>query len=367
MTDCSRIEEKLSLYIDGELGARDAGLVEEHLAGCGRCSALLADLRKTKEIVGSLEEVEPPPWLTKKIMAGVTSGTESRKELFQWFFRPFHIKIPLEALAACLVAVLAVYVYRATGPETEALRGPLKGPEVSSPQSAAPAQKPAQSPLKGKEERGIAGADLRKTGELEKEEGFAPLPRDKATPYPAGVGKPPRTLSGEEAAIPGGPVGGGAGSKMEKAGPLKSGEQSPALEQKAVPAKPLRPEQEAAPSPSAAPARPAERARKAGVDRRGDGLSDAVPRDRFVIRVEADRIEAAAEIAEDRLKLFGARQITRESHGGFEVVEAELPAREINRLVEDLSRTFGVIQGETTALGGSEEMRAIHVEIRGNR
>jgi len=369
MTDCSHMEEKLSLYIDGELGPEGARLVESHLAGCGRCSALLADLRKTKELVGGLEEVEPPPWLTQKIMAGLTPDAEQPKGLLHRLFSPFHIKIPLEALAVCLVAVLAVYLYRATGPETGILQRPAEPPEVASGEPAAPEPKPGALSSEAKEERANTGAGAGRTRGPEKEKGFAPSPADKEGPSSGGTVKPPGALPAEGTAAPASPgvsAGSGAGGKMEKAEPLKAREAAPAPEQKAAPLRSLSPGREASPSPSAAP-KQAERLKKAGSDRRSDGLSDALPRDRIVLRVEADRIKAAAESTENRLRRLGAKRITRESHGDFEIFEAELPARDLETLRDDLSRTFGVIENETAALDGSGGMRAIRVEIRANR
>lgn len=364
MTECSYIEEKLSAYMDGELAAEDAGRVERHLAECGHCSALLADLKRTKELVGGLEEVEPPPWLTRKIMAGVRSEARDRKGLFQRLFRPIHIKIPLEALAACLVAVLAVYVYRATGPETAVLHAPVERPEAASREFAtAPPQKAGSPPAEATDGRRKGQADVRKMPEVRTEKESGQVPRNEETAPPVKAEKSSRALPAEEASPvrSGAPAAGASGAKMERTESLKSRESIPGPEQKAVAPRPQPPGQDALPAPSASPAKQPERLKKAGPDRRAEDSGPAMQRQRLVVKVEAGSIHAAAEKTENRLKRLGARKITRESGQNLEIIEAELPAQEVRGLLDALS-AVGTVEGVQPGL--PEGMRSVRIEIK---
>jgi hypothetical protein len=115
--ECKDIREKLSAYLEGSVSPEESRLIEEHLNSCQECRTSLADLKKAGELVKNLGEVEPPAWLTPKIMSRVRAEEEKKRGIFQKLFYPLHIKVPIEALATVLIAVTAVYVFRAVEPE----------------------------------------------------------------------------------------------------------------------------------------------------------------------------------------------------------------------------------------------------------
>jgi hypothetical protein len=113
--DHNEIRHALSDYLDGSLARPEQEAVGEHLKNCSQCSDALRELKKTVEHVSSLEQVEPPEWMTHKIMTRVR-GEAEKKGLFHRLFFPLHIKLPLEALGVVLLAVTAVFVYHNTQP-----------------------------------------------------------------------------------------------------------------------------------------------------------------------------------------------------------------------------------------------------------
>jgi hypothetical protein len=123
---CSDIREKLSAYIEGVVSPEEKPLIDEHLKVCERCSESLADLKKALELVRNLEEVEPPPWMTQKVMARLRSETELRRGILQRLFYPLYIKLPIEALAVIFVALMSVHVYRTMQPEMKLAEAPLE-------------------------------------------------------------------------------------------------------------------------------------------------------------------------------------------------------------------------------------------------
>jgi hypothetical protein len=122
MTKCRDIKEKLPAYFEGIVNPEDKRLIGEHLLSCEKCRVALEDLKKTQALVHNLEEVEPPPWLTQKVMSRIRKETEQKIGIFQKLFYPLHIKLPIEAFATLLIVVLALFIYRATGPEMKALQ-----------------------------------------------------------------------------------------------------------------------------------------------------------------------------------------------------------------------------------------------------
>ena len=113
---CSEIEGRLTAYLENFLQGEEKGIIEEHCAQCSRCRGALEDLKRTKEILGKLDEVEPPPWLAERVMARI-AAKEERKGWLQRFFLPLHVKVPVQALAMALVVVISVYLYKTTTPQ----------------------------------------------------------------------------------------------------------------------------------------------------------------------------------------------------------------------------------------------------------
>ena len=124
MNRCQDFEKKLPAYQEGLVSGLDKKELEEHLRSCESCRLALQDLNKTRDLLGRLLEVDPPPWFTRKVMARVREEAEGKRGLLRKLFYPLHIKIPLEAVASILVVVLAVYVFKATDPEMSLLRAP---------------------------------------------------------------------------------------------------------------------------------------------------------------------------------------------------------------------------------------------------
>lgn len=57
---CRQVVELMTDYLEGSLPARDRARFEEHIAGCDGCRAYLAQLRRTREVVGRIAD-EPMP------------------------------------------------------------------------------------------------------------------------------------------------------------------------------------------------------------------------------------------------------------------------------------------------------------------
>lgn len=111
--ECDQIRENLSAYVDGEISGEERDQVEAHLVACETCALALAELNAYLERIGKLEEVDPPPWLTRKVMARVQSESEEKRGFYQRFFPQFLLARPIHALATVLILVISVYVFQA--------------------------------------------------------------------------------------------------------------------------------------------------------------------------------------------------------------------------------------------------------------
>lgn len=129
--ECKNIQGKLSAYIEGLIPSEEKRGIEEHLGSCEKCKDSLIDLRKTIEYVHNLEDVEPPSWLTQKIMANVRAEVKPKKGIIQKLFYPLYIKLPIEAVATVAIAIVAMYIFKTIQPEIKLAKAPS---EVTAPQ-----------------------------------------------------------------------------------------------------------------------------------------------------------------------------------------------------------------------------------------
>ena len=121
--ECRKIQEKLHAYLEGAVSDSEARLIRGHLTSCPRCRAVLEEIKKTDELLRNLDQIEPPPWLSQRIMGRIREEAETRRGIADWLFRPLRVKVPLQALAFVLVVGLAVLVvYRENVPEYERAR-----------------------------------------------------------------------------------------------------------------------------------------------------------------------------------------------------------------------------------------------------
>jgi len=148
MLDHNDVRHKLSEYIDGSVTAEEKSSIEEHLKTCTACSDALHELQKTVEHIKSIEEVEPPAWMTRKIMTKVRSDVEEKKSLFQRFFFPLSVKLPIQAVAVLFLTVTAFYIYRNIQPAPAPSEGTMQEytAKKKAPRAAAPAREQTISP-----------------------------------------------------------------------------------------------------------------------------------------------------------------------------------------------------------------------------
>lgn len=68
---CHETRDRLSDYLDDELGARTRTRIGRHLSRCKRCQTLLESLTRTVEQLrsfGSVEQLEPAPATVRAVV-----------------------------------------------------------------------------------------------------------------------------------------------------------------------------------------------------------------------------------------------------------------------------------------------------------
>ena len=97
---------RLSEYIDGELDSAETKALEEHLATCGQCYAIVSELRQVVARAKSLEDAPPANDLWVRIHAGIARPPSLRSgQAIRQSARRFSFSVP-QLLAASIALVL---------------------------------------------------------------------------------------------------------------------------------------------------------------------------------------------------------------------------------------------------------------------
>ena len=143
---CHDARERLSEFLDEALRARERADVDAHLAGCPECRRELERLRATVSLLARVEPVRAPAGFVDRVMAAVRPVPWYRR-LAAWIFLPLSIKLPAEAAAMALIAIMAVYLFQRDPELRQAVRPEL---QATPPRAEAPApreEQPASSPV----------------------------------------------------------------------------------------------------------------------------------------------------------------------------------------------------------------------------
>jgi len=144
---CHDTSERLSDLLDEALDASPRALVEAHLSECADCRRELERLRATVSLLQRVEPLRAPAGFVDRVMQRAYPVPWYRR-LGAWLFLPLSAKLPVEAAAMILIAMLAVYLWEHS-PELRGaarMESPAPPPPSQAPASPSPAQAPPQPP-----------------------------------------------------------------------------------------------------------------------------------------------------------------------------------------------------------------------------
>ncbi len=77
-TSCDMLIERLSAFLDGDLGAAECGRIARHAKSCPRCTRLTAELQKTVGLCRRAANTPLPPALRRRARAGIQKLLKER-------------------------------------------------------------------------------------------------------------------------------------------------------------------------------------------------------------------------------------------------------------------------------------------------
>lgn len=356
MTECDKIQEILPAYLEGLASPTESEMVSSHLASCTECNSTVQALMKSQKVITNLEEVEPPPWLKTRIMARLEEGVGQEEEK-RWGFErlrdlllyPLKVKIPLQAFAVLVVAVMAVYVYRTTQPEVRLAEQPAK--EVAT--ASAPGEKKDATPR---------AESLQKTEErltLGSQEPLSPAPAklgaDEVGEWPSGVREIFKSSPAQPASSP-------SALKMSE-GMVKDRDSLQAASEVEARKKAKSPKF-AVPGAISAPVPGENRGRddaKAEAEK-GAGTGTAARQETLSLAVQVADVKAGVNDVEAVLRNLGA-PIARESKEGSSVINTEVPPSKAKEIIKRLSALGHVQQKSQYSEAGSDRPVSVKIQI----
>jgi hypothetical protein len=143
--NCHETRERLSDLLDQALAAPERALVAAHLDGCPECRRELDRLRATVSLLSRVERPRAPVGFVDRVTAAARPAPWYRS-LGRRLFLPLSIKLPAQAAAMLVIAVLGVYLLQRTPEWRDAARPELQSPAARSEPSGATTAAPTPPP-----------------------------------------------------------------------------------------------------------------------------------------------------------------------------------------------------------------------------
>jgi len=343
--ECEGIREKLPGYLEKGVTPQEETLIERHLSTCRKCARVLLDLKRTGEIVKDLERVEPPPWMTQKVMSRIRAEEEKKVSIVQKLFFPLHVKIPIQAFATVVIAVVAIYVFKAVEPQMKTVQPPSSPEQVFSKEEA-----PEPSPGT-KTDSKVPGnkAAVKEPAQRSPKEGLARRADEKSR-EPLGEEKRVSAESKEGLSIP------GAGTSLpseplsqpavvKKREVLQDRGEGPPRSQRALQAP--------------APIEKDEAMGSIGLTKSLSAAKERGKADQTRATVRVGDVGTAMKEVEDLLTRLGAQKIEKESLPNLSAITAELRTEKMQELFVDLMviGEVGVSSPSPTSAGEGTRIR----------
>jgi putative zinc finger protein len=349
---CHETRERLSELLDEALPARERADVEGHLAGCPECRRELERLRATVSLLARVEPVRAPAGFVDRVMAAVRPVPWYRR-LAAWIFLPLSIKLPAEAAAMALVAIMAVYLFQRDAELRQTVRPELQATppraEAPAPREGQPAPSPVPPPFKaGKVERekGLAPAreKVQEAERATRDEGVASTPSSPSAMAEEKLAEKKRE----------GEVG-----RLQKEGQAPQSAAPPALSPAPAPAAPAQAPPEYRPKSQDASERPPRILAPAPLPRANRQTGALSLSGQLAVK---DRRAAEQGLAE-LLARVGGSEISRRGDAAQSVIDVMVPEARYAEFARGLT-TLGVWSPEPHPTVLSTEPAALRVTIR---
>ena len=336
---CHDARQSLSAFLDEALAPDERRQVAAHLEGCPDCRRELARLEQTVALLRRVEPTRAPVGFVDRVLEAARPRPWYRRAAAAVFL-PFSVKLPAEATALVMVALLAVYVFERTPALQESARTQSEVRQIPRENPARPGPPTALTDRFARDSSSRERSAESKAGPVEKDQdrrevpaardriaSEAETPKQEGAPAPAPprldaappVATPPAATS---PAAPPAPAPGAAPPASKVEGTLQKSQESQAENRQT----PVPPTAEGSRGAPAAPASPRLAAKRAAPS--ADAVAGIAVRDRDA--AERDLTELIARV--------GGRETGRRREEEATVIEAIVPQARYAEFTQGLGR-----------------------------
>jgi hypothetical protein len=311
---CHDARESLSAFLDEALAPDERQRVAQHLEGCPECRRELTRLEQTVALLHRVEPVRAPVGFVDAVTAAARPRPWYRR-VAAAVFLPFSVKLPAEATAVVMVALLAVYVFERTPALQESARTQPEVREDPREKTARPAPPTVLTDRFARDSSSGERSPESKARSLEKEQDRREAPAAPRLDAAPPVAAPPAATA---PAAPAAPAPGAAPPASKVEGALEKSQ----AENRQAPVPPTAEGSRGAPAAPASPRLAAKRAPSA------DAVTGIAVRDRDA--AERDLAELIARV--------GGRETGRRREEDATIVEAVVPQPRYAEFTQSLAR-----------------------------
>jgi hypothetical protein len=312
---CHDARESLSAFLDEALAPDERQRVAQHLEGCPECRRELTRLEQTVALLHRVEPVRAPVGFVDAVTAAARPRPWYRR-VAAAVFLPFSVKLPAEATAVVMVALLAVYVFERTPALQESARTQPEVREDPREKTARPAPPTVLTDRFARDSSSGERSPESKARSLEKEQDRREAPAAPRLDAAPPVAAPPAATA---PATPAAPAPGAAPPASKVEGALQRSQ----AENRQAPAPPSAEGSRGAPAAPASPRLAAKRAAPSA-----DAVTGITVRDRDA--AERDLAELIARV--------GGRETGRRREEDATIVEAVVPQPRYAEFTQSLTR-----------------------------
>jgi len=312
---CHDARESLSAFLDEALAPDERQRVAQHLEGCPECRRELTRLEQTVALLHRVEPVRAPVGFVDAVTAAARPRPWYRR-VAAAVFLPFSVKLPAEATALVMVALLAVYVFERTPALQESARTQPEVREDPREKTARPAPPTVLTDRFARDSSSGERSPESKARSLEKEQDRREAPAAPRLDAAPPVAAPPAATA---PAAPAAPAPGATPPASKVEGALEKSQ----AENRQAPAPPSAEGSRGAPAAPASPRLAAKRAAPSA-----DAVTGIAVRDRDA--AERDLAELIARV--------GGRETGRRREEETTIVEAVVPQPRYAEFTQSLAR-----------------------------
>jgi len=183
--NCSRINELLSEYIDGQLDKEQEALVKDHLLLCGDCRDEFESIKAIVREMGSLDTIKAPDDFLVSLHGRIKSDSWFQR-IKDFLYIPARIRIPVELATLATAVVVGFFIFHIVPPMIPSNKAPSNMTPLNTMPSKSPddlKDKKTELEIRSSEKVPVSGSGIKPPEQVVVTDKIMPPPQKKHEHY----------------------------------------------------------------------------------------------------------------------------------------------------------------------------------------